>query len=76
MVIKEEKKYAICVWVNNKGYQIVGDKKYGNSKFDPLRRLCLCANYLEIIHPITNKKISFKLDIPKVFIDLLGDIND
>ncbi len=74
--IKTGRKHQIRVQLNNKGYQIVGDKKYGNSKFDPLRRLCLCANYLEIIHPVTNKKISFKLDIPKVFIDLLGDIND
>lgn len=74
--IKTGRKHQIRVQLNNEGYQIVGDKKYGTSKFDPLRRLCLCANYLEIIHPVTNKKISFKLDIPKVFIDLVGDINE
>ena len=74
--IKTGRKHQIRVQLSNKGYQIVGDKKYGKSKFDPLRRLCLCANYLEIIHPVTNKKISFNLDIPKNFINLLGDIND
>ena len=74
--IKTGRKHQIRVQLSNKGYDIVGDKKYGKSKFDPLRRLCLCANFLEIIHPVTNKKISFNLDIPKMFINLLGDIND
>ena len=76
IIIKTGRKHQIRVQLNNKGYQIVGDKKYGDSKFDPLRKLCLFANYLEIIHPITNKKISFSLDIPKTFISLVDDQNE
>ena len=74
--IKTGRKHQIRVQLNNRGFGIVGDKKYGKNKFDPLRRLCLCANFLEIIHPVTNKKVSFKLDIPKSFINLLGDTNE
>ena len=68
--IKTGRKNQIRVQLNDNGNSIVGDKKYGESKFDPLRRLCLHANYLEIIHPVTNKKIVFETDIPKEFLNL------
>ncbi len=69
--IKTGRKNQIRVQLNDNGNAIVGDKKYGNIKFDPLRRLCLHANYLEIIHPITNKKMIFETEIPKEFIDIV-----
>lgn len=68
--IKTGRKNQIRVQLADNGNQIVGDKKYGENKFDPLRRLCLHANYLEIVHPVTNKKMVFELDIPKVFLNL------
>ena len=37
---------------------VSGDKKYG-SVTDPLSRLCLHAEQLEIIHPVTNEKMNF-----------------
>ena len=37
---------------------VSGDKKYG-SVTDPLSRLCLHAEELEIIHPVTNEKMNF-----------------
>ena len=55
--IKTGRKNQIRVQLNDNGNQIVGDKKYGISKFDPLRRLCLHANYLEITHPVTNNAV-------------------
>ena len=70
--IKTGRKNQIRVQLNDNGNQIVGDKKYGESKFDPLRRLCLHANYLSIIHPVTNKKMVFEIDIPKEFIRVMG----
>ena len=73
--IKTGRKNQIRVQLNDNGNSIVGDKKYGNNKFDPLRRLCLHANYLEIIHPVTNKKIVFETDIPKDFLRLFEEKN-
>ena len=65
--IKTGRKNQIRVQLNDNGNPIVGDKKYGSIKFDPLRRLCLCANFLEITHPVTNKKMVFEIDIPREF---------
>lgn len=71
--IKTGRKNQIRVQLNDINHPIVGDKKYGIKK-DPLRRLCLHANYLEFMHPITNKKMSFDIDIPNSFISLCKTI--
>lgn len=71
--IKTGRKNQIRVQLNDIGHSIVGDKKYGIKK-DPLRRLCLHANYLEFNHPITDKKMSFDIDIPNSFISLCQNI--
>lgn len=71
--IKTGRKNQIRVQLNDINHSIVGDKKYGIKK-DPLRRLCLHANYLEFTHPITNKKMSFDIDIPNSFIKLCQNI--
>ena len=68
--IKTGRKNQIRVHLNDIGHSIVGDKKYGNIKRDPLRRLCLHANYLEFNHPVTNKKLVLETKIPSTFIDL------
>lgn len=70
--IKTGRKNQIRVHLNDIGNSIVGDKKYGSIKRDPLRRLCLHANYLEFVHPVTNKKIVFETKIPKTFEDLFN----
>ena len=64
------RKNQIRVQLSDRGNPIVGDKKYCKERFDPLRRLCLEANYLEIIHPVTNKKMVFEIDILKEFMNL------
>jgi 23S rRNA pseudouridine1911/1915/1917 synthase len=71
--IKTGRKNQIRVQLNDNGNSIVGDKKYGDNKFDPLRRLCLHANYLEIIHPVTNKKMVFETEIPKEFLKIFDN---
>lgn len=71
--IKTGRKNQIRVQLSDNNTPIVGDKKYGKDKFDPLRRLCLHANYLEIIHPITNKRQVFETAIPKEFIELVEE---
>lgn len=65
--IKTGRKNQIRVQLNDIGHQIVGDKKYGDIKRDPLRRLCLHANYLEFMHPVTGKKMVFETKIPNEF---------
>ena len=69
--IKTGRKNQIRVQLNDNNNPIVGDKKYGNIKFDPLRRLCLHANYLSFTHPKTGKRITFELDIPKEFLEIV-----
>lgn len=56
----------IRVHLSEKGYPIVGDKKY-RCKTNPIKRLCLHANILEFIHPVSKKLISIKCDIPNEF---------
>lgn len=68
--IKTGRKNQIRVHLNDIGNSIVGDKKYGSIKRDPLRRLCLHANYLEFLHPATNKRMVFETKTPKTFEDL------
>ncbi len=61
--IKTGKKHQIRVHMNDIGHSIVGDNKYGNGG----KMLYLFAYYLEFIHPITNKKIIVKKEIPNSF---------
>lgn len=68
--IKTGRKNQIRVHLNDIGHQIVGDKKYGDIKRDPLRRLCLHANYLEFMHPVTGKKVVLETKIPNEFVKM------
>lgn len=72
--IKTGRKNQIRVHLNDIGHQIVGDKKYGSIKRDPLRRLCLHADYLEFMHPVTGKKMVFETKIPNEFVKICEDI--
>jgi len=56
----------IRVHLSELGHPIVGDKKYG-CKTNPIKRLCLHANILEFIHPVSKKIVSIKCDIPDDF---------
>ena len=56
----------IRVHLSEMGYPIVGDKKY-KCKTNPIKRLCLHANILEFIHPVSKKLIHIESDIPKEF---------
>ena len=64
------KRNQIRVHLSEKGYPIVGDKKYG-CRTNPIKRLCLHANILEFIHPITKKLVSIKSEVPKEFNKLI-----
>ena len=53
----------IRVHLSERGYPIVGDKKY-KCKTNPVKRLCLHANILEFIHPLTKKLIHIESELP------------
>ena len=78
-VIKNNKDYSLLqvfidtgrrnqirVHLSEKGYPIVGDKKY-RCKTNPIKRLCLHANILEFIHPVTKKLIHIESNNPNEF---------
>lgn len=78
-VVKENKKYSLLdiniktgrknqirVHMKENGNIIVGDKKYG-SNINPINRMALHAYKLEFIDPRTNKKMSFKTNMPTIF---------
>ena len=54
----------IRVHLSEKGYPIAGDKKY-RCKTNPIKRLCLHANILEFIHPVSKKLIHIESEIPR-----------
>ena len=64
--IKTGRKNQIRVAMQNMNHPIIGDKKYGSSK-NPIRRICLHASKLEIIHPINKKTYVFETRNPKEF---------
>ena len=56
----------IRVHLSEMGYPIAGDKKY-KCKTNPIKRLCLHANILEFIHPVSKKLIHIESNIPLEF---------
>jgi len=66
------RKNQIRVHMKDIGHSVVGDKKYG-AKTNPLKRLGLHANKLEVAHPFTNKIMSFESPLPECFKNLFSD---
>lgn len=62
--IETGRKNQIRVHMKSINHPIVGDSKYGNKSIE---KLCLIANELVFVHPITHKEMNFKLDIPDNF---------
>lgn len=69
ITIETGRKNQIRVHLSDLNHPIVGDKKY-NAKTNFLNRLGLLANKLEIMHPITKKKLTFEAKLPKVMANL------
>lgn len=66
------RKNQIRVHMKDMGNSIAGDKKYG-AKTNPLRRLCLHANLLELTHPVTGAHLRFEAKLPKGFSSLIKE---
>ncbi|MDN3508297.1 MAG: RluA family pseudouridine synthase [Simkaniaceae bacterium] len=61
------RKNQIRVHCSDAGHPIVGDEKYGALQ-SPFKRLGLHAQSLGFIHPVTKKKLSFKVPLPTCFL--------
>ncbi len=70
ILIDTGKRNQIRVHLSELGYPIVGDKKY-KAKDNSLKRLCLHANTLEFIHPITKKLTIINSPMPNIFKKLI-----
>lgn len=68
--IETGRKNQIRLHMKEIGHPIVGDKKY-DAPGNPIKRLGLHANILEIRHPFTDKIMHFEAETPKEFIQLL-----
>jgi len=84
-VLRESKKYSLLeidlltgrknqirVHFSEKGFPVVGDKKYGE-KENGIKRLTLHAASIAILHPFTKEKMSFETKVPAYFKSLLKD---
>ena len=67
--IETGRKIQIRVHMQEIGYSITGDKKYGATT-DPIRRLGLHAQKLVFNHPISGEILNFETKIPAPFLRL------
>ncbi|MDR0857786.1 MAG: RNA pseudouridine synthase [Oscillospiraceae bacterium] len=65
------RKNQIRVHMKDLGHPVIGDKKYGALQ-NPLGRLGLHANLLEIEHPLTRKILHFSAPVPREFTRLFN----
>ena len=61
------RKNQIRVHLQDLGFPVCGDTKYGNGD-DPAGRPCLHAFRLDFYHPITREHLHFETPIPKAFL--------
>lgn len=71
MRLETGRKNQIRVHMNDLGYPIAGDEKYGNKR-NPLGRLALHAFRLNFYHPRTGEPMKFETPIPTPFLKLFN----
>jgi RluA family pseudouridine synthase len=71
ITLETGRKNQIRTHITEAGHPVIGDRLYG-STVNPIGRLGLHAKLLGFDHPVTGKRLSFTLPIPKAFRDLLG----
>lgn len=73
LTLETGKKHQIRVHCKRAGHPVVGDKRYGSTE-NPLRRLCLHARSIELVHPFTKKVLFIESPLHKSFQVLGGQI--
>lgn len=61
------RKNQIRVHMEELGHPVVGDKRYGSKGRSVIGRLGLHAKVLSFYHPVTNKLMLFRSDVPNAF---------
>lgn len=75
--VKMEGLFQIRAHMASIGHPIVGDHKFGHIQDDsPIDRLCLHANRLDFINPVTEKTVRYESNIPKEFMKVFKDKAD
>jgi len=60
-----DRKSQIRVHLADEGHAVAGDKKYGTK--GGVKRLCLHAHSIDLIHPFSKETLSFKASVPAYF---------
>jgi tRNA pseudouridine32 synthase/23S rRNA pseudouridine746 synthase/23S rRNA pseudouridine1911/1915/1917 synthase len=66
LTLETGRKHQIRVHCSSAGHPVLGDARYGCSE-DPIRRMCLHAQYLELVHPFTEKLLKITSPLPAAF---------
>ncbi|HEX2583329.1 MAG TPA: RluA family pseudouridine synthase [Chlamydiales bacterium] len=66
LMLETGRKHQIRVHCSAMGHPVLGDARYGSSE-DPIRRMCLHARYLELVHPFTGKLLKIESPLPSAF---------
>ena len=74
MRLETGRKNQIRVHMNDLGYPIVGDTKYGNGR-NPIGRLALHAYRLYFYHPRTGEQMKFETPFPTIFNNIFEEKN-
>ena len=64
--LESGRKNQIRVHMHDLGSPVVGDRRYG-AKTSPLHRLCLHAQTLRFVHPVTRRDMNFTSPLPAGF---------
>lgn len=68
------RKHQIRVHCKTAGHPVLGDERYGSTE-NPIRRMCLHALNLELVHPFTGNKMALHAPLPRIFNKLGGNIS-
>lgn len=68
------RKNQIRVHLESTGHPVAGDLKYSGGPC-PLNRLCLHAQTLDFVHPVTRKRLRFEIPYPESFNRLVAERN-
>ena len=76
--LKTGRTHQIRVHMSYIGFPVVGDPLYGGRKYNELYKngQLLVATSLTLIHPVTGKSMTFNIDLPDYFIDVLHQLEE